>query len=361
MVLLKIGAKAKKLLFFLLFKKCLIAPGWYLKIKWLCFFSRKVRVGFGPITTGEDDLAERKWRIDPIIDGINRRGGKYVAGFFIHPTEMRKFDILIIVKKINPEFVAVIERLKGKRFIYDIVDNPNDQEKYRFYFRTLPGFIEQMDGFILSSPVHRSWTRWLDKPALLIEHPILNSVYKRTYRSESEIRILAQGYFENLQNLRWLEPLLPDLSLKVGKPVRLIYHSEEKKVGSEFVQYIQWNVKDCFEIMQWADIAITMKDLFKLHQYTKPSTKVIAYMAAGLPVICKPTAADRLVIEDKITGFFAYRPEDWMHWIQRLASHEPLRRQVGRAARKSVMQSYSLNHILEKYISILDSTWLKEG
>lgn len=338
-----------------LFGTDLIAPGWYLKTQGRLFLSRKIKVGFGPITTGEDTLAERKWRIDPIIDRINRRGSRYVAGFFTKPKEMEQFDILIIVKKINLEWIDWIEKLREQHLIYDIVDNPNDEERYRFYFRDFPQFLKRVDAFILSSPVHAPWVKKIGKRGVLIEHPILNPPFQREGRNEGEIRILAQGYSENLQNLAPLEKYLPALSNRVGKKIRLYYHSEITKDESEFVGYVKWSVENCFQMMEWADIGITIKDLHKPHQYTKPSTKVIAYMAAALPVICKPSAADRLVIENGVTGFFAYRGEDWIRWIEYLALNQKIRLQVGRAAQKSVIARYSLDHILEKYLAILDS------
>jgi glycosyltransferase involved in cell wall biosynthesis len=351
----RIWQRGKRALLFRTLGTDLIAPGWFIKTKWRLIFSRKIKVGFGPITTGENDLAERKWRIDPIINGLNHKSHKYVAGFFLRPEEMNRFDYLVIVKKLNLEFIEAFEHLKNQKVIYDIVDNPNDEPKYGLYFRSLPQFLKRVDAFILSSPVHKPWVEHLRKPALLIEHPILNTVHKQTYQNGPEIRLLAQGYFENLKNLEWLEPLLPELSVRVGRPIRLVYHSEIIRPDSEFVRYIRWNVENCFEVMEQSDIAITIKNLHKPHQYTKPSTKVIAYMAAGLPVICYPTAADRLVIQDRVTGFFAYKREDWIRLIQLLASSVPIRRRVGRAARKSVLERYSVGPILEKYVTILDS------
>jgi hypothetical protein len=267
---------------------------------------------------------------------------------------MKQFDILIIVKKIHPEMISLLQNLQGKRWIYDIVDNPNDEAKYRYYFRKFPDFIAKIDAFILSSPVHQPLMKKMGKQAFFIEHPILNPPTQRILRDDGEIRILAQGYYENIQNLSWLEPWLPYLSKKTGKTLRLYYHSETVRSDSKHVAFIKWNVDNCFSMMEWADLAITMKDLFKPHQYTKPSTKVIAYMAAALPVICKPTAADQLVIENRVNGFFAYREEDWIRWLVLLASHPKLRKQIGNAARKSVLERYSLNHIFEKYLHVLN-------
>ena len=77
-------------------------------------------------------------------------------------------------------------------------------------------------------------------------------------------------------------------------------------------------------------------------------------MAAGLPVICFPTVADQLVIQHGVNGFFAYTKEDWRYWIQKLAGNARLRKQIGRAARASVRDSYSVTRITNKYMQLLD-------
>ena len=94
----------------------LINPEWFVRVKLKNLFSRKIKVGFGPITSGENDLAERKWRIDPIINAINsKKKCGYVAGFFIHPEEMKYFDIIVIVKKFTIHDVAIIRQLKQEK------------------------------------------------------------------------------------------------------------------------------------------------------------------------------------------------------------------------------------------------------
>ena len=326
---------------------------WRIKVKRFSLFTRKLKVGFGPITSGENDFAERKWRIDPIINEINRTSDRYVAGFFISPKAMKKFDRIIIVKKFTTNFIPIIKKMKNKCFVYDIVDNPNCPKEDGSYLDA-PEFTGLMDGFILSSPLHKKSIKSYSKPFLLIEHPVINSSHKMDYRNGKEIILLAQGYYENLKNLKIIEPLLPEISRNIGRKIVLVYHSEEVLPQTEWTRYVKWTVDNCFSMMNQADIAVTIKDLHKRHQKTKPSTKVIAYMAAGLPVICFPTAADRLVISHCINGFFAYTREDWKYWIQKLAENPLLRKQTGRAARASVIDDYSVAAITKKYIHLLD-------
>ena len=56
---------------------------WLIKLKLNCFFSKKIKVGLGPINSGEDNLAVRKWRIDPIVNQINKNNKRYVADIFL--------------------------------------------------------------------------------------------------------------------------------------------------------------------------------------------------------------------------------------------------------------------------------------
>src|SRR5262249_48889901 len=145
----------KKLLDFLrrkIYRKPLVDLQWSIKLATRNLWTRKIKVGFGPITTGEKDLAERKWRNEPVMKKNNALNKEYSAGFFLKPEQMKRFDILVIVKKFNPTFVPIISRLKaqGRLFIYDIVDNPNSEKTYSYYFGDHPEFSSLMDGFILS-------------------------------------------------------------------------------------------------------------------------------------------------------------------------------------------------------------------
>ena len=328
-----------------------VRPRWYIQIQLSLFFTKKIKVGFGPITSGEDDLAVRKWRIDPIVDQINRTSKTYRAGVFLDLNQIDSFDLVVLVKRFHLHTIDKIRSFQNKRWIYDIVDNPNDEVQYRFYFLHHPEFLRLIDRFILSSPVHR---KFFHGRSLLIEHPIINRGYKTDYNDSSEIKILAQGYYENLKNLKSIERLLPPISLQLGKKVRLYYHTEAQVTETEFVRSVKWDVRSAFSFMNQCDIAIHIRNTHILHQYTKPSTKPIAFMAAGLPLICKPGPADLLVIQNQITGYFAFTLNDWVDRIGKLAASARLRRQIGTAARKSVEDRFSISTITNKYLNLFD-------
>jgi len=333
----------------------LVYRRWYYALRVRLALSSKIKIGFGPVTTAEDDLAERKWRIDPVVNAINKESGRFRAGIFFTPEEMAQFDMIVVVKKFNPSYFPVISALKkaGKRFVYDIIDNPNCGPPHDYYYSEHPELISNMDGFILSTPLHRYFVSQFNKPSILIEHPVIHSVFKNKYESNT-VTILAHGYYENLKSLKYLEPLIVSVAKETNQKIVLCYHSEVVFEDTEHIKYVKWTVDNCFEIMRDVDVAISIKQLDVLHQKTKPSTKVIAFMAAGLPVICFPSVADRMIVNHGVNGFFAYNEEDWRKYLTMLVINPLCRKQIGKAARASVIREYSVSSMVARYLNLFE-------
>ncbi len=345
----------------ILYANGLVDRKWYFKLQFTRIFSRKgknkIRVGFGPIASGEDDLNVRKWRIDPIVNEINNTSAVYTAGIFFGPEDMRKFDVIIVVKNFSPKFFSAISELKaqGKKCIYDIVDNPACDEAYRFYYAEEADFLRSMDGCILSNPLQKRRIENYCGTHALIEHPVINTSFKQVYEGSNVIRVLVQGYCENLNFVPALLLVIQRVSEKTKKKIILTYHSNTPpKYIDEHMAYVRWTVKNCFSVMAQSDIAISIKDLHDDFQREKPATKVTAFMAAGLPVICTPTDADRLVMTDKETGYFVFSDLELEASLERMVTDEKLREKIGRAARMSVAEKYSVESITSKYLKFFD-------
>jgi hypothetical protein len=88
--------------------------------------SRKVKIGFGPIKTGERDLNVRKWRIDPVVSYINKHSDSYVADVFWEGDRLDRFSIIVLVKSYSDDLVHEVLKAKarGQIVVFDVVDNP---------------------------------------------------------------------------------------------------------------------------------------------------------------------------------------------------------------------------------------------
>lgn len=74
----------------------------------------------------------------------------------------------------------------------------------------------------------------------------------------------------------------------------------------------------------------------------KLMTKLVDYMAAGLPVVASPVGENRLAIADGESGLLAAEEDDWVEKLDLLLGDAELRRRLGEGARRTVAERYSL-------------------
>jgi glycosyltransferase involved in cell wall biosynthesis len=87
----------------------------------------------------------------------------------------------------------------------------------------------------------------------------------------------------------------------------------------------------------------------------KCGLKLIQYMATGLPSLTHPVGAANEIITDGVTGFLRKEPEEWQAVIGTLSANPDLRARVGKAARETVEEKYSLKTWGPKVAEIIDS------
>jgi glycosyltransferase involved in cell wall biosynthesis len=73
----------------------------------------------------------------------------------------------------------------------------------------------------------------------------------------------------------------------------------------------------------------------------KCGMKALQYMALGIPPVVSPVGVNTTIVRDGVNGFFARAEEEWIDRIALLLEDEPLRRSLGREARRTVEESYS--------------------
>jgi glycosyltransferase involved in cell wall biosynthesis len=71
-------------------------------------------------------------------------------------------------------------------------------------------------------------------------------------------------------------------------------------------------------------------------------TKLIDYLAAGLPIVASPVGENRLAIVEGENGLLARSEAEWVEKLDRLLSDEALRHRLGKKARETARTRYSL-------------------
>ncbi len=340
-------------------KSCLVQkkifPWWYYRLRSTIRTTQKIKIGFGPIVEPEYTIGVRKSRIDPIVDAINQQSTNYAAGIFLHPQEMRQFDVVVIVKEFNPAYYPIIREMhkNGAKFLFDIVDNPFCTDPESLSYHDQPEFLQLVDGLIASSPVQIEDVKEFNKHVVLIEHPVINFATSG-YPQKNTVDIIWQGYFANAPWMFRLHELLKKVREDSGQNVRMIYHANCRNREEGMIRYVKWYIRDWQQQLAQADIGIVIKPQEDDIQRRKPSNKIISYMAAGLPVVCTPTESDKLVIEHGKTGFFAYNDDDWYKYLKQLVENPQLRESIGRAGHNYVLTHFSIEQITQKYLKFIE-------
>ena len=334
-----------------------VAPFWYARLKRHLRQPNKINVGFGPVVEGEYNIGVRGSRIDPIVNQLNAPHSPYAAGIFFEFDEMAQFDIIVIVKEFNSAIYPLIAQLKaqGKRFFYDIVDNPFCTDKRSVSYHDHPEFLRMMDGVISSSPIQTADVAPVNPNVVLIEHPIINFI-RSTYPKKATVDIIWQGYMANVEAMFRLHKILEQIRQETRQHVRMIYHSNCPTHVDGMFHYIKWKIRDWQKMLALCDIGIVIKPPESDVQRRKPSNKVLSYMAAGLPVICTPTAADQLIMEHGKHGFFAYTDDEWHAALKTLIEQPELRKSMGMAGRDAVWRQFTLKNITAKYTRLFDGS-----
>jgi hypothetical protein len=326
---------------------------WYASLKLVNLTSQKIKVGFGPVYTDESTLGDRKFRIDPIVNAINKHSKTYVADVFTKLDKLDQFEVIVLVKNFDHINYEDLVKLKdnGKILIYDIIDNPAGCRKNFF---AEPKFISLLSGMILLSPLDVSYCEKHHISFKLIECPVTNNKFVIEYDSKVPLRLIWQGYSDNGRVMKHLHAIIKKVSQETGTPLEFVYHTNLPSENKGMVRYIEWKIEDWEEILASADIGIVIKPLDDQFQQRKPSNKLITYMVAGLPTICTPCEADKLVMTHKENGFFAYTDEDWYNYLKMLVEDAHLRQKIGQKARSTVMRRNNLQKIGMEYEIFFD-------
>jgi hypothetical protein len=348
-----------------LYERELVWRGWYYRLRLRNALSRRIKVGFGPVQDAESTLGYRKWHIDPIVDAINRGRSRYVGDIFFRGDDLVRFDIVVIVKDIESVPPEVVRRLRARptRLVYDAADirdisTPGgqrdiyeDREARERYYKP---FLRSMDAVMLASPLQREDLEDVDVPQVEIARPLLNRRHRTTYVHRGPIRLVWQGYPQNIAPMRQLHPIVERLRAETGLDIQLVYDTAGPSRDEGPIRYTQWRINRWERVLVGSDIAVVIKPTDDRYQQRKPPTKVVSYMGAGLPVVCTPSEADRRVITHGETGFFAYDDREWHACLGALVTDPALRERVGTAARRHVVERYNVERITADYVRLFD-------
>ena len=177
---------------------------------------------------------------------------------------------------------------------------------------------------------------------------------KNEFGASSEaIRLVWIGSSSTLQGLEQQRPLMERLGREIpGLKLRVIC-DRFPEFDDLPVERITWNGATEAEDLAGGDVGISwLPD--DLWSRGKCGLKVLQFFAAGLPVVANPVGVHPEMIKPGLNGFMPRTDDEWVESIRQLASDADLRRRMGRQARATVNQTYSIDAWAPRFVAALE-------
>ena len=131
----------------------------------------------------------------------------------------------------------------------------------------------------------------------------------------------------------------------IGDPA---YYNEQLNVHG-----VPWSLSTEIEELQDIDIGIMPLPDDEWSK-GKCALKGLQYMALEIPSVISPVGMNGQLVKDGVNGFLANNEEEWVEKLSRLIEDEALRSSIGKAARKTILEHYSVEVQKMNYLKYLN-------
>jgi glycosyltransferase involved in cell wall biosynthesis len=164
------------------------------------------------------------------------------------------------------------------------------------------------------------------------------------------ITIGWSGSFSTIQHLDTIRDAFQELAKTEKFRLRVIGASSYDLPGVD-TEPLPW--RSASEIDDLAPIDIGVMPLPDDNwSKGKCGLKALQYMALGIPTICSPVGVNSTIIKEGQNGYLADGKAEWIEKIKALIHSSELRRELGRAGRKTVEKEYSAKVIAPQVFEI---------
>lgn len=273
------------------------------------------------------------------------------------------FDVVWIEKEALPWFPAWFERwlLRGVPYVLDFDDaifHNYDLHRFawvrRFYGQRIDRLMEGARLVIagnryLADRATAAGAQWVEVVPTVVDLALYPA--KQMYSVATKPRIVWIGSPSTVQYLLELAEPLGVLSKRQPFTLQVIGGGAITMPGVD-VESLPWSADTEAILIAECDVGIMpLRDT--PWEQGKCAYKLIQYMACGLPTVASPIGANRDVVIEGETGFFAETAYAWVEKMEFLLCDPALRQRLGLAGRARVVDKYCLQQTAPRLVDLL--------
>ncbi len=177
---------------------------------------------------------------------------------------------------------------------------------------------------------------------------------KNISKQQNKICIGWTGTSTTLKHFQLIIPALQKIKNKFGDKIifKVIIDIPYQENSLEIKSTI-WNMETEVQDLSQIDIGI-MPLPDNDWSRGKCGFKGLQYMSLEIPTIMSPVGVNTEIIQDGINGFLADSVEQWVEKLSLLIESKELRHKIGKEARKTVIEKYSVESQKHNYLKYLN-------
>jgi len=196
--------------------------------------------------------------------------------------------------------------------------------------------------------------RTINKNTIVIPTTINTDVHfpKPQLRNKDVITIGWSGSISTVKHFKLLLPVLEKIKAKYGEKVRFkLIGDKDYKNDKLSVEAVEW--KEDTEVDQLNTIDIGVMPLPEDEWANgKCGLKGLAYMACGIATIMSNVGVNRDIVRNGENGFLVKNDAEWLDCLSKLIEDNSLREKLGKNARETVINKYSMEANKNKYLQV---------
>jgi glycosyltransferase involved in cell wall biosynthesis len=316
------------------------------------------------LTFGDSNLASSKYRVYQYIEPLRALGIEVQtvpANSFCTWSDLPKYDLLLIQKKLFP--VGQVRRFRkvARRIVYDTDDatwHPHGRPHFWLTnLRTrmrLKAITRKADMVLTANEVLAAHLRPLSRRLEVVPMSLDETIWR--FRSEREPAqhpcIGWAGHPVNLRYLEAIEPALAAVQHRFPKAEFRIFCGEAPRFKQVRSEQVPFDPQREAETIRSFDIGLLPLPEGPFAEGKSP-IKALQYMASGAATVLTPLGATRMMFQDGHTGLFARTMTEWQKALETLLENPARICEFGSNAREHFETYYALSRNVGRLAALL--------
>jgi glycosyltransferase involved in cell wall biosynthesis len=310
-------------------------------------------------------------------DKVFYKPGKYLHKLLIFLKSLIKrlrdvivsnqYDIVFIQREAFMVGTVVFEKLfsySRAKIIFDFDDSiwlnqvsqssaPNKGLRFLKKPRKTADIIQLSDLVFAGNPYLAAYAERYNPSVVIVPTTIDTSVYQEdsSQRNSNVITIGWSGSKTTIDHFNLALPALREVEKRYEKKVKIKIIGDGNYNNHELKNYqaLDWKGDEEVDQLNSFDIGIMPLPDDEWAK-GKCGLKGLQYMALAVPTIMSPVGVNTEIIQHGINGFLASTTDEWITFISQLVEDADLRKRLGQAGKKTVVDHFSVEVWRDRYL-----------